>query len=179
MAWSAPLTAVANAAFTAAQFNASVRDDMLETAPAKATAAGQMFVATAANAIAARLPVASSVSVAENTASTAYAALTTAGPAVAVTCTTFVIVAVTAKLTHNTATANGFASYAISGASTTAASDNVALSRQFANTTDFIRATAVTMQIGMNPGASTFTMQYRTTAGSAGFDARHLFAMPF
>src|ERR1700755_2312031 len=105
MAWSAPLTAVANTAFTAAQFNASVRDDLLETAPAKATANGQMFVATAANSIAARLPQASFVTVSESTASTTYAALTTAGPAVTITCSLFVIVGVSAKLTHNTATA--------------------------------------------------------------------------
>ena len=55
MAWSAPMTAVSGSVLTAAQFNTYVRDNLNETAPAKATAAGQIFVSTAANAIAARL----------------------------------------------------------------------------------------------------------------------------
>ena len=54
MAWSAPMTAVANTVFTAAQFNQHVRDNLNETAPAKATASGGYFVATGVNAIAQR-----------------------------------------------------------------------------------------------------------------------------
>lgn len=52
MAWSAPATAVANTFLTAAFWNTQVRDNLLETAPAKAAAAGDSFYATAANAIA-------------------------------------------------------------------------------------------------------------------------------
>jgi hypothetical protein len=53
MAWTAPGTAVGNTLLTAAFWNTHVRDNLLETAPAKATAAGQLFQATAPNAIAA------------------------------------------------------------------------------------------------------------------------------
>lgn len=39
MAWTAPLTAALNGTLTAAQFNTHVRDNLLETEAAKATAA--------------------------------------------------------------------------------------------------------------------------------------------
>lgn len=53
MAWTAPGTAVGNTLLTAAFWNTHVRDNMLETAPAKATQAGQIFHATGPNVIAA------------------------------------------------------------------------------------------------------------------------------
>lgn len=37
MAWTTPMTAVANAVWTAAQFNSDIRDNLNETGPAKAT----------------------------------------------------------------------------------------------------------------------------------------------
>lgn len=51
MAWTAPRTWVTGEIVTAAYLNSNVRDNLLETAPAKATAAGDIFVATASNAI--------------------------------------------------------------------------------------------------------------------------------
>lgn len=53
MSWTAPRTWVTGEVVTAALMNTHVRDNMLETAPAKAAAAGDTFYATAANAIAA------------------------------------------------------------------------------------------------------------------------------
>ncbi|GII42264.1 hypothetical protein [Planotetraspora phitsanulokensis] len=46
MAWSAPMTAVANSIFTTAAFNQYVRDNLLETAPAKATTGSRLIVTT-------------------------------------------------------------------------------------------------------------------------------------
>jgi len=51
MSWTAPRTFVTAEVVTASIMNTHVRDNLLETAPAKATAAGDIFVATAANAI--------------------------------------------------------------------------------------------------------------------------------
>jgi hypothetical protein len=51
MAWVAPRTWVTGEIVTAAYLNSNVRDNTLETAPAKAAAAGDIFVATGANAI--------------------------------------------------------------------------------------------------------------------------------
>lgn len=54
MAWTAPMTAVANNVFTAADFNTYVRDNLLETMPAKATEAGQYFVSDGPHSLVAR-----------------------------------------------------------------------------------------------------------------------------
>ena len=51
MAWTAPQTWTVGQVVTASDMNTDVRDNMLETAPAKAAAAGDMFYATAVNAI--------------------------------------------------------------------------------------------------------------------------------
>lgn len=52
MAWSTPITAVSGTILTAAQWNTHVRDNLLETMPAKATTADRMFVTTGPNSIA-------------------------------------------------------------------------------------------------------------------------------
>jgi hypothetical protein len=52
MAWTAPRTWVALETVTAALLNTHLRDNLLETAPAKASAQADTFYATAANAIA-------------------------------------------------------------------------------------------------------------------------------
>ncbi len=51
MAWTAPRTWVTSEVVTSTIMNAHVRDNLLETAPAKASAKGDLFAATAANAI--------------------------------------------------------------------------------------------------------------------------------
>ena len=51
MAWTAPRTWTTNEVVSKAIMDAHVRDNLLETAPAKATAAGELFEATGANAI--------------------------------------------------------------------------------------------------------------------------------
>src|SRR4249919_3869016 len=97
MAWSTPLTAVANATLTAAQWNASVRDNLLATAVALATTAGSHFAVTATNTLAERLTQTNTVATSETTASTSYTALATAGPAITATTGVLAIVAVTAR----------------------------------------------------------------------------------
>jgi len=49
VAWSTPLTAVSGTVLTAAQWNASVRDNLLETSAAAVTTAGDMTRADGAN----------------------------------------------------------------------------------------------------------------------------------
>jgi hypothetical protein len=51
MAWTAPRTWVTDEVVSASQLNTHVRDNLLETAPAKATASGELFEATGANAL--------------------------------------------------------------------------------------------------------------------------------
>ena len=52
MAWTAPRTWAAGEVVTAALLNTHVRDDLLETAPAKVTTKGDLVAATGANALA-------------------------------------------------------------------------------------------------------------------------------
>ena len=181
MAWSTPLTAVANAALTAAQWNASVRDNLNETAPAKATAAGQLFVSTGVNAIAARTPTTAVVATLESTASTTFVDLTTVGPAVTVTTGTKALVFTTAQLSSNTAGASNNASYAVSGASTVAASVAGGVAFRSAVINQDARISVADLVSGLTPGSNTFTMKYAVGAAPAGtgsFQNRAITVLP-
>src|SRR4051812_39470435 len=103
MSWTAPMTAVAGATFAAAQFNQHVRDNLNETAPAKASAASQLFVSTGANSIATRVPTAQYIPTLESTALGSYTDLTTTGPLISVTTGTIAIVAFAASQANTVA----------------------------------------------------------------------------
>ena len=178
MAWSTPLTAVANAVLTAAQWNASVRDNLLETVPAKATAASQIPVSTGANAMAMRTPAADFVSATETTTSTSFVALATAGPAVTVTCGTRAIVFLFSWVRNNTVNGTAIAGYAVTGASAVGAGDNQALELMSAVSNQSARMTAVFYQQALTSGSNTFTMQYRVNAGTGTFADRRIFVIP-
>lgn len=179
MAWTTPPTLSDGTVLTGAHTQIW-RDDLNETAPAKATAAGQIFVSTGTNAIAARTPQALEVATSETTSNTSYVALTTPGPAVTVTCGTTALVGISANLKQNTNTAFALASYAVSGATTVAAADGVSVQRQFATASgDNIRASVVMLKTGLTPGSNTFTMQYRVTSGTGTFADRSIFVIPF
>lgn len=176
MAWSAPMTAVSGTAFTAAQFNQYVRDNLLETAPAKATAAGQIFVSTAANAIAARTPTQSAVDTGESTSSTTAADLTTPGPAVTVTTGTQALVFVYCRSVSSlSASYAAFMGYAISGATTQAATVGLTLS----NTDTNSRAYSAVFLQTLTAGSNTFTAKYWTGgSGTCTFTWRKLLVIP-
>lgn len=179
MAWSVPLTAVSNATLTAAQWNASVRDNLLETAPAKATTAGSLFVATGANAIAERIPAGATVGTLEATATTTYTDLTTVGPAVTVTSGSKCLVIISAQVTNSTSTSGSFMSFAGSGATTFSGSDASALVFYAPTTGQPVQASRVVLQTTLNSGANTFTAKYKAAAGSAQFSQRNIFVIPF
>lgn len=179
LAWTTPLTAVSNATLTAAQWNASVRDNLLETAAAKFTAAGQLFVSTGVNAGAARTPSQATVSTQETTTSTSYTALTTAGPTVAsLTTGTQALVAITAACGNNTAGQNSYMSVAVSGATTLAAADTTALRYQAFGANSRHRSSTVHLFTGLTAGANTFTSQYKVDAGTGLWFDRHLVVVP-
>lgn len=181
MAWTTPLTAVANATLTAAQWNASVRDNLLESAPAKATTAGQIFVSTAANAIAARVPTAATVMTSETTASTTYTALATPGPAVTVTTGTQALVIISSLEANNAVGGFANASYAVSGSTTIAAGTGPSVLNYKGQTAtgQDIKSLAV-LQGSLTGGSNTFTMQYNAGAGggTATFLNRHIIVFP-
>jgi hypothetical protein len=177
MTWSAPMTAVAGATFSAAQFNQFVRDNLNETGPAKVSASGQILVSTGANALAARSPSSASVIATETTATTTYTNLSTTGPAVTVTTGTRAFVFAGARLWNNNASFSAVASVDVSGASSVAAGDDWSLSNLSVN---YIHASIGHLFTGLTAGSNIFTMKYRTTnaAGTANFASRELLVIP-
>lgn len=178
MTWTAPMTAVANTVFTAAQFNTHVRDNLNETAPAKATTAGTLFVATGANSIAERVPSTNGVTTSETTTGTGYGDLATPGPTVTVTTGTKAIVIVTSLVQNSTSGQNSYASYAVSGASAISATDDRSVLITAAATNQTLRASAVYMETGLTAGSNTFTMKYRVTGGTGSFQNRRITVIP-
>jgi hypothetical protein len=182
MAWSAPMTAVAGSTFPAASFNQYVRDNLNETAPAKATAAGQFFVSTAANAIAARSCGNATVATSETTTSTSYADLTsgTIGPTVTVTTGTSAWVAIKSAVDNNTINIGTFMSFAVSGASSVAASDANAVNIAGVAAATRSRVGAFFRITGLTAGSNTFQAKYKVASASTGtFTNRDLAVLPF
>lgn len=179
MAWTAPMTAVENEIWTSAQFNTHVRDNLNETEAAKISAAGQYIVSTGANAVAARAVGQASVNgAAETTASTTYTNLTTSGPAVTATTGTSALVHIAANMSVGTANAETYASYAVSGATTSGSSDARAIRNDGVGASEPIRAGVWNLHTGLNAGSNTFTMQYRVSAGTGSFLSRHIIVVP-
>ena len=182
MAWSTPLTAVTNAALTAAQWNASVRDNLAETAPAKATATGRIFVTTAANSIAERIP--SIVRVTgggQGTASTSFTDLTTVGPTISSLATgTSAIFAVSAFCLNTSAGQGCYMGVAVSGASTIAADVNRALRIMSGAANENSKQSYIGMfATTLTAGSNTFQAKYASVAsGTATFDERELLVLP-
>jgi hypothetical protein len=171
------LTAVANSALTAAQWNASVRDNLLETAPAKATAAGRIFVSTGANAIAERVISAATVDTQQTTASTSFTDLATVGPSVTVTTGTRALCLFGAQMSNNGANNMVKCAVAVSGATTIAAEDEHDVYMDGAPANQQSRAMAARLFTTLNAGSNTFKMQYKVGSGTGSFLDRHLIVM--
>lgn len=178
MAWTAPMTAVSGNAFTAAQFNTHIRDNLLETAPAKATSAGGLIVTTGANAVTQRTPQAAHIATAESTTSTSYVDLSTVGPSVTVSCGSTVLISIYSSLQCVTASALPHMSYAISGSTTVSATDATAVSFQNATAGQSARIGMTFLRTGMTPGSNTFTAKYKTSSGTGSFADRRITVVP-
>lgn len=178
MAWTAPMTAVAGATFTAAQFNQYVRDNLNETAPAKATAAGQFFVSTGANAIAARQLTSQVIVTSQTTTSTSFTDLATVGPRVTAATSDRALILFASQL-DNTAT-NGAASVSVevSGATTIGASNDWRIVRDGVASGNPHRYGSAHLFTGLTPGNNTFTMKYVVGSGTGTFAARELIVLP-
>jgi hypothetical protein len=175
VAWSAPMTAVSGSVFTAAQFNTYVRDNLNECPTAKATSAGQIFVSSAANTIAARKVAADFISTSETSSSTSYTDLATTGPTVTATTSLSAIVSTYCNMTN--ATNPIWMSYALSGATTDAANDNRGIQVQAAGG-QRIGGTFFHSAI-LTAGTNTFTAKYRvSTSGTGTWSDRRLMVIP-
>jgi hypothetical protein len=157
-------------------FNTYLRDNLNECPTAKASAAGQIFVSTAANQVAARLVNADYIATQETTTSTSYTDLATSGPSVTATTSASAIVAIYCNQFHSTGLA-AWMSYAISGATTDPSNDNRSLQLQSTGG-QHIGATFFHSAI-LTPGTNTFKAEYRvSTSGTGTFSVRRLMVIP-
>lgn len=179
MVWTAPMTAVANTIFTAAQFNQYVRDNLNQTAPAKATVAGAYFVVDSTNVINQRKCFNSIVSTSQSTATTTYTDLATAGPGVSVLSGSTALVLITAGVSTDTNNSSAFVGYEISGATSRVAADAEALELDGVTAANTIRNTAASLATGLTPGTNTFTLKYRAGSNTATFANRQIIVVPF
>lgn len=182
MAWSAPMTAVANTAFTAAQFNTYIRDNLLETAPAKATGEGSWFVGNGPNQIVERFWSVDEVSATATTTSTSYTDLaSSSGPSVTCATSSRALVILTGNLTTNVKAEYAVMSFAVSGDSTVAAADTNALHIESAVDGDGtnMQASVVVPLSTLTPGNNTFTCKYRVTDGTGTFNHRRILVLPY
>lgn len=111
MSWTAPMTWVSNQVLTAPQLNLHLRDNLLETMPAKATVTSQFFAAKQRHLLVERSPGGDQFDNAvEYTNSEEYTDLATYGPTVTRTCGPMAMVVWGAQLTNDgESTRNGAA----------------------------------------------------------------------
>jgi hypothetical protein len=103
----------------------------------------------------------------QTTTSTSYTDLSTAGPAVTITTGTKALVLINSTLYKSNTGSNGYVGFAVSGATTIAASDTTAMNwnNQAYSNNRFSVSTRVT---GLTAGSNTFTLKYRITGGGTG-----------
>lgn len=181
MAWTTPMTFVSNAVLTAAQLNTHLRDNMLETAPAKATRTSGFFVGGGPNSIVERLVVTNRIPSAagETTSSTNYGDLTTEGPTVDVETGTRALVFLSGSMFNTVANKAAYMSYAVSGATTIDPSDTNCLQLSGLAATQSGQIGTVDLADGLTPGVNTFTAKYRAGSDTASFKNRFIGVFPF
>jgi|SRR5690606_16456346 hypothetical protein len=179
MAWTAPMTAVSGSVFTAAQFNTFVRDNLNETAPAKATTAGAYFVTSTLNEIVERVGSRDSIATSGTTTSDSYTDLSTVGPTVTVETGELALVIWGCRITNDTANASGLVSVEVSGATTNAANDVRALTFDAPEPGSLFQGSHAVFYDDLMPGTNTFTMKYRVGSGTGTFNWRRLIVLPY
>jgi hypothetical protein len=179
--YTVPLTAVAGAALTDSQWNATVRDNILTMFSALASAAGQIAVATGVNAIAARNCPSNLVATAEAVVATSYGNISggTVGPTVSsLTTGSLAFVVLSCNMFNTTGGAASYMSYDVSGATTDAANDSRALYYESSNNGDLIAMGNVIPQT-LTAGSNTFQAKYRVGAGNGTFGSRRIAVLNF
>lgn len=181
MAWTTPMTFVANTPLTAAELNIHLRDNMMETEAAKATSLGGIFVADALNSIVERVGGNETIDVAEDTQSTSYADLDTVGPTVTCVTGSRALYFISCEMSIDTSGVSANMSVAISGATTVAASDTGSLQIDGMGSADKpCRIGLFNFYDDLTPGENTFTAKYKALSGNwATFSNRSLTVIPF
>jgi hypothetical protein len=148
-----------------------IRDDLLETAPAKATAAGRHFVGAGVNTIQERVSTLAFVNALETTVHQSdHRGASGHGHSV---CELWVSLA--CGLTNTVATSASCMAYAIIGATTLAEDAQRSISQR---TTSQVRVGATFLETGLTSGSITVTAKYQATTSTASFDDRRISLFP-
>lgn len=174
MAWTSPKTWVAGATLTASDLNTHIRDNLLETAPAKATETGALIVSSGVNEVAERVVRSAYISTSQTTTSTSFTDLSTAGPSVTTTTGTTALAIWGCRVDNSGASSLSVMSCAVTGSTAVGASD----SRYFGGSA-FVTGTMAVFYSALTPGSHTFTCKYRVTGGTGTFERRRLTVIPF
>ena len=170
------MTAVAGVALTAAQWNASVRDNLLETAPAKATAAGRHFATSAANTIVERVSTQAIIDTNETTTSTTYTHLATIGPTVVVSVSAALWTSIYGSMQNSTANSAAAICIQLGGANTLAGADEYSISLRNVSSS---RCAGTFLNTGLTAGSTTVRSLYRVDPNGTGtFYDRRIAALP-
>ncbi|MDK1473616.1 hypothetical protein QNO07_09310 [Streptomyces sp. 549] len=177
------MTAVANTVFAAAQFNQYVRDNLNETAPAKATTAGTHFAGTGVNSIAERVTSGAADLGSGTTTATAFTDLdapASAGPSVTLTTGPRAILFYHCQL-ENSGAGSSRMGVEVSGASSiaTALNRSIGIFGSAGTTIEVGDAVLYTGGLSLTPGSNTFTAKYRVSSGTGTFSNRRLIVLPF
>jgi hypothetical protein len=180
MAWSTPITVATNDILSAAQYNQSIRDNLLETAPAKATSSGNWFTVSGTNQISERNMSSAVVNTSDQTTSTTYADLDSTGPSVTVNCLA-AMVFISARMRNLAATdgKGAYVSVEVSGATSISASDSWMISSAGVKSGNPERMGS-SHGFVLTPGDNTFTMKYKCQTGytPAQFEQREIVVIP-
>lgn len=114
------------------------------------------------------------VDTSQGTSSTSYTDLATPGPAVTVATGTRALVILTCRSYHSALGNDVFMSFAVSGASTVAATDGRAAYQNAPAAGAPLTVTMAVVVTGLTAGSNTFTAKYRTSAATATFSYRKI-----
>lgn len=179
MAWTAPLTAVANTPFSAAQYNLYIRDNFREMAPEKATAAGQYFCSTDQNKLGVYTAQTASVATSQTTTSTSYTDLATVGPSVTIDHGKTVMVILAATMSNNTADLQCRMTFEATGSVITIVpNDKWCAKVDGTPLGQASRVSAARLAGDLHAGTSTFTAKYRVGGGTGTFFDRTIIVWP-
>ncbi|MER5252887.1 hypothetical protein [Streptomyces sp. NPDC002855] len=167
---------------TAAQLNEQLRDNMLETMPAKALEQHGFFTTLSENKIVARTSGKSHrVNTSQNTTSTSYTDLGTAGPSVTVETGSTAFVFISGRVSNSGLASSTYMSFQVTGATTDTSSatmDDRALILDGVAANSGWRIGTWDLLKNLVPGENTFTAKYKVGSGTGTFYYRQIAVWP-
>lgn len=155
MAWSAPIIHAVGDVLTASDWNITSND--------------VSFLASTIGA---------TVATSQTTTSTSFADLATVGPTATLTTGANAIVTLTANFTNTGTNNQCIMAYAISGATTLAATSATSASFYTQTSLNSAQLSATYLQTGLTAGSNTFTAKYAVNSGTGTFAFRNIIVMP-